>query len=156
MGMVKDYQPDNPLASLENAQNIIAKGEPVITSIRKETFPVYSKAVADTEEEVETAVSLTGKIRSSRTKKKPKEEVPDAPPAEHSTSQRTYDYQIAFFSELIGVFTTNGKYKPKQTGMLPVAEKVKDYLSFIYEYGISEMKYINASNSLIRRNNIVK
>ena len=211
-GMDKDYQPTNPLAALSNVKSIITKGDTIMENIREVTFPVYSKAVdnqelafkklptlltriikafkavADTDEEVATAVSLADKIRSSRTKKK-KVEATDTPPSDsNSTSQRSYDNQVAFFSQLIGVLTTNGKYAPKELdlqivtlttfrddlqtktdavdpaeqalnksrnsrddlfytetiGMLPVAEKVKDYLASIYQYGSSEMKYINA------------
>ena len=144
IGMDKDYQPTNPLATLVNVQDIITKGDPIMTSIHEETFPVYSKAVddeeeafgklpklttrilkafkavADTDEEVETAASLVSKIRPSGSSKKKEAAPADVTPAEHSTSQRSYDNQIAFFSGLIGVLTTNGKYKPKQMQLIPL------------------------------------
>lgn len=212
IGMDKDYQPVNPIASLENMHGIISKGEPIMTSIREVTFPAYSKvvdeeeqafaklpklstrvlkafkAVAGTDEEVATAASLVSKIRPSGSSKKKQAPADGITPAEHSTSQRSYDNQVAFFSELIGVITTNGKYNPKeadlqipaltafrdelktkteavdpalqaydkdrnsrdelfyndQTGMLHVAEKVKDYLSSVYTYGSQQMRYINS------------
>lgn len=213
LGMGKDYQPTNPLAVLTNVQNIIAKGEPIMQTLRGETSAAYYKAVdvqdeafnklprlltrvvkafkavADTDDEVATAVSLADKIRSSGKEKKGAPATTEATPADtHSTSQRSYDNQVAFFSQLLGVLTTNGKYNPKEanlqlptlttfrdelktkteavdpalqafnkarnnrdqlfydqkTGMLHVAEKVKDYLASVYQYGSPEMKYINS------------
>lgn len=154
IGMGKDYQPTNPVADLTNVQGIIDEGDPIMTTIKEVAFPAYSKAVddeeqafgklpklitrslkafkavADTDDEVATAVSLADKIRSSGGKKKEEKPAADAPPAKtHSTSQRSYDNQVAFFSEFIGVLSTNGKYNPNEAELqIPTLTAFRDEL----------------------------